>query len=135
MTEQEKQEIKEALNNKTAGTWKVAYAIITAVMAENEAIAANVKRNDAPLIANAPEWIQQLLNEVEKWEKEARLQYRLFNEQIEENHFLEEKNKLLQEALRFYADDDNWRGGLRMSSSINCDGGDIARQALENNHD
>lgn len=36
----------------------------------------------------------------------------------------------LREALEFYADEDNWRGGLSMASRINVDGGECARKAL-----
>jgi hypothetical protein len=61
-------EIEKALEAATPGPWEVDYAVITSVKVKGELnmIGTHIRRIDAPLIANAPEWLRALLEEVER---------------------------------------------------------------------
>ncbi|GIQ62135.1 hypothetical protein PACILC2_07030 [Paenibacillus cisolokensis] len=99
----------------------------------------NTNMRDA--LQDAASEVKKLREEREKWEKEARLQYRLFNEYQDESRekieqLRAERDKLI-EGLRWYADeknhelDESTRHWENVYSPYEMDGGQRAREILK----
>jgi hypothetical protein len=95
--------------------------------------------------ANAPEYILYLLQLVDELngaldEPKKNLLFQMHNERIKKYEVIRERNELLRkierkdEALRFYADKENYRGfytaGGYWKAPANDDDGNRAREAL-----
>jgi len=146
-------EIKKALQAATPGPWEVvdiggieiardykykdgkhsAYWI--AEMYQDEDMDEDQVYADAHLIANSPEWLGFLLDELERLEREYAEERAAHNAHVtelcelgkENRKLLEERDKLI-EVLRWYAATENWR--LSLTHMLN-DRGKRARDILK----
>jgi len=116
--EQKIAEIREALEKATPGPWAMIEPIDEVWQSiDNTKIATVASNQDADanlrLIANAPEWLGFLLGELEGLERE----------------YAEEREKMIK-ALKFYANEDNWRSGFVLGRA-QVDGGERAQAILD----
>ena len=124
MSEREKKitEIREALEKATPGPWTKfenriygkAQPAVEPIICEFYEEETEHDRNNAHLIANAPEWLRFLLDELERLERE----------------YAEEREKMIK-ALKFYANEDNWRSTRFVVGRAEADSGQTAQDVLK----
>lgn len=120
-------EIREALEKATPGPWEYEmwegyadvypttgrHVPICQLWTKTEEPMENAE-NNAHLIANAPEWLGFLLDELERLERE----------------YAEEREKMIK-ALKFYANEDNWRSTRFVVGRAEADSGQTAQDVLK----